>query len=128
MKSYIVAISGASGSVYSIRLIKELLKAGHRVYLTISKQAFSIIKTETGINWVGDLPAGRQSSTLRAGNSEIEIEKNMQKYFSSKHIRFFNENNLHAPISSGSFITDGMLVVPCSMKTLSGIANGYASN
>ena len=114
MKSYIVAISGASGSVYSIRLIKELLKAGHRVYLTISKQAFSIIKTETGINW--------------SGKTENEIDKKIQKHYSSKNIKYFSENNLHAPISSGSFITDGMLVVPCSMKTLSGIANGYASN
>lgn len=114
MKSYIVAISGASGSVYSIRLIKELLKAGHRVYLTISKQSFSIIKTETGINW--------------NGKTENEIDKKIQKHYSSKNIKYFSENNLHAPISSGSFITDGMLVVPCSMKTLSGIANGYANN
>lgn len=114
MKSFIVTITGASGSIYSLRLIEELLKSRNRVYLVISKQAFSIIRTETGINW--------------AGKTESDTEKKIQKHFSSKNIKYFSEGNLYAPISSGSFFTDGMLVVPCSMKTLSGIANGYASN
>ncbi len=114
MKSLVVAITGASGSIYSLRLIEELLKSRNRVYLVISKQAFSIIRTETGINW--------------AGKTESDTEKKIQKHFSSKNIKYFNEGNLYAPFSSGSFFTDGMLVVPCSMKTLSGIANGYASN
>ncbi len=114
MKSLVVAITGASGSIYSLRLIEELLKSRNRVYLVISKQAFSIIRTETGINW--------------AGKTESDTEKKIQKHFSSKNIKYFSEGNLYAPISSGSFFTDGMLVVPCSMKTLSGIANGYASN
>lgn len=114
MKSFVVAITGASGSIYSLRLIEELLKSRNRVYLVISKQAFSIIRTETGINW--------------AGKTESDTEKKVQKHFSSKNIKYFSEDNLYAPISSGSFLTDGMFVVPCSMKTLSGIANGYASN
>ncbi|MDP3296348.1 MAG: flavin prenyltransferase UbiX [Thermodesulfovibrionia bacterium] len=114
MKSFIVAITGASGSIYGIRLIEVLLKSKHKVHLVISKQAFSIIKIETGINWTG--------------NTASEIEKKIQKYFSSKNIKYYSENNLSAPFSSGSFITDGMFVVPCSMKTLSGIANGYANN
>ncbi len=114
MKSFIVAITGASGSIYGIRLVEGLLKSKHKVHLVISKQAFSIIKIETGINWTG--------------NTASEIEKKIQKYFSSKNIKYYSENNLSAPFSSGSFITDGMFVVPCSMKTLSGIANGYANN
>ena len=114
MKSFIVAITGASGSIYGIRLIEGLLKSKHKVHLVISKQAFSIIKIETGINWTG--------------NTASEIEKKIQKYFSSKNIKYYSENNLSAPFSSGSFITGGMFVVPCSMKTLSGIANGYANN
>ncbi len=114
MKSFIVAITGASGSIYGIRLIEGLLKSKHKVHLVISKQAFSIIKIETGINWTG--------------NTASEIEKKIQKYFSSKNIKYYSENNLSAPFSSGSFITDGMFVVPCSMKTLSGIANGYANS
>lgn len=114
MKSLIVAITGASGSIYGLRLVEELLKSEYGIYLVISKQAFSIIKSETGVNWVG--------------KTDSEREKKIQKYFSSKNIKYYSEDNLLAPISSGSFVTDGMFVVPCSMKTLSGIANGYANN
>jgi 4-hydroxy-3-polyprenylbenzoate decarboxylase len=114
MKSFIVAITGASGSIYGLRLIEELLKSKHRIYLVISKQAFSLINAEVGLDWSGD--------------NESEIEEKIQRHFSSKDIKYFDEDNLSAPISSGSFVTDGMFIVPCSMKTLSGIANGYANN
>lgn len=114
MKSFVVAITGASGAIYGLRLIEELLNSGYRIFIIISKQAFSIIKTETGVNW--------------SGIKDSEIEKKIQRHFSSKNVRYYSEDNLSAPISSGSFITDGMFVVPCSMKTLSGIASGYASN
>ncbi|GBE05894.1 MAG TPA: UbiX family flavin prenyltransferase [Nitrospirae bacterium] len=114
MKSFIVAITGASGSIYGLKLVKELLKSGHRVYLCVSDTAFLIIMTETGVNW--------------SGRTEADTEKKIRKYFSSKKIKYFNEGNLFAPLSSGSFLTDGMFVVPCSMKTLSGIAQGYANN
>ncbi len=113
MKSFTVAISGASGSVYGIRLIEELLKSVDSVYVCISSQAFSIIKMETGIHL--------------AGKTAAETEKKIQKHFSSKKVRYFSESNLAAPIASGSFRTGGMFVVPCSMKTLSGIAHGYAN-
>jgi len=114
MKSFIVAISGASGAIYGIRLVEELLKAADAVHLCVSATAFSIIKTETGIDW--------------PGTSDSETEKKIRKHYSSKKINYYNETNLAAPIASGSFITDGMFIVPCSMKTLSGIASGYASN
>lgn len=114
MKSFIAAITGASGSVYGIRLVEELLKSGVLVHLCVSQQSFYIIKTETGIDWTG--------------SAESETEKKIKKYFASKNLKFYSEQNLAASFSSGSFITEGMFVVPCSMKTLSGIANGYANN
>ncbi len=114
MKFFIVAISGASGAIYGLRLAEELLKYADNIYICISSQAFSIINTETGANL--------------AGKTDSETEKKIQKYYSSKKIKYYGENNLAAPISSGSFLTNGMFVVPCSMKTLSGIANGYANN
>lgn len=114
MKSYIVAISGASGAIFGLRLIEALLKAGHRIYLLISDTAFLIIKTETGVDF--------------AGNNESSVNKKVRKHFSSEDIQYFAESNLSAPVASGSFVTDGMFVVPCSMKTLSGIANGYANS
>jgi 4-hydroxy-3-polyprenylbenzoate decarboxylase len=114
MKTYIVAITGASGSIYGIRLIQELIKRKIRIYLVVSKQSFSIITFETGINW--------------SGKTDAETEKKIQDYFSSKNVRYYSEDNLSAPVSSGSLLTDGMFVIPCSMKTLSGIAHGYAGN
>ena len=114
MKSYIAAITGASGSIYGIRLVEELLKSGMAVHLCVSKQSFFIIKTETGVDWTG--------------KTESETEKKIKKYFASKNLNYYNEQNLAASFSSGSFLTEGMFVVPCSMKTLSGIANGYANN
>ncbi len=109
MKKYIVAITGASGSIFGIRLLKELINK-FEIHLTISSTAFPIIKHETGIDW-------NETS-----------EKSIKEYFKSDRIFFYAENALFSPISSGSFITDGMFIVPCSMKTLSAIANGYASN
>jgi len=114
MKSYIAAITGASGSIYGLRLVEELLKSGMVVHLCVSKQSFFIIKTETGVDWTG--------------KTESETEKKIKKYFVSKNLNYYSEQNLAASFSSGSFLTEGMFVVPCSMKTLSGIANGYANN
>lgn len=112
MKRYILAITGASGSIFGIRILKCLVKEAE-VHLIISSQSFSIISHETGI----DLSA----------RTDQEVEKKVRAYFKSKKVYYYSDKNMSAPISSGSFKTSGMLVVPCSMKTLSGIANGYAN-
>lgn len=109
MKKYILAITGASGSIFGIRLLEELLK-GAEIYLTISSNTFSIIKEETGLDW--------------SGNTEEVI----RRQFNTERLFFYEDRYMESPVASGSFKTDGMLVVPCSMKTLSGIASGYADN
>lgn len=113
MKRFILAISGASGSVFGIRVLEAILKKSE-VQLIISSQSFSIIRHETGIDW--------------SGKTDAAVQEKIRAYFKSRRIHYYNETDLAAPLSSGSFITDGMLVVPCSMKTLSGIAHGYANN
>lgn len=112
MKKYILAITGASGSIIGIRLLEELLKVSE-VHLIISSNTFSIIKDETGIDWT---------------DKRLKTEDRIRKYFKTEKLFFYEDKQMEAPIASGSFKTDGMLVVPCSMKTLSGIANGYANN
>lgn len=114
MNSSVVAITGASGSIYGIRLLEALLNKGNDVHLCISGHAFSILKTETGTDWTGKTPSS--------------IEKRIRKHFSSEKVHFYSNSDLAAPISSGSFLAGVMFVVPCSMKTLSGIASGYATN
>jgi len=114
MTSYIVAITGASGSIYGIRLTDVLLTLGYKVHMCISTVAFSIIRDETGIDWFA------KEGSL--------IQEKIKSYFSSENIDFYEESDLSAPISSGSFRTSGMFIVPCSMKTLSAVSHGYAIN
>ncbi|TAL22616.1 MAG: UbiX family flavin prenyltransferase [Nitrospirae bacterium] len=122
MKKYVFAISGASGSIIGIRVLKELLKTSE-VHLIISSQSFSIIKDETGIDWT--IKEG--SKGQRVKGSKLTEDK-IRKHFKTDRLFFHEDTDMYAPIASGSFKTDGMFVVPCSMKTLSGIANGYANN
>lgn len=114
-KKYILAITGASGSILGIRMIEELLKSSE-VHLIISSNTFSIIKGETAIDW-----------TNKSQQPE-KTEDRIRKYFKTERLFFYEDNHMYAPVASGSFKTDGMFVVPCSMKTLAGIANGYANN
>lgn len=112
MKSYAIAISGASGAIYGIKLLDYLSKEGFKIYLTISSDGISIIRDEVGIDWSG---------------SEMKVNEIIKERFGGD-IRYFDENNLNAPISSGSVYLDGMVVIPCSMKALSAIAHGFSSN
>jgi 4-hydroxy-3-polyprenylbenzoate decarboxylase len=97
----IVAITGSSGVLYGIRMLEVLQKLGIETHLVLS-------------DW---------------GERNIRIETNKTVgYVKSLSTRTHNNSNMAASISSGSFRTDGMAIVPCSMKTLSSIANGYDEN
>jgi 4-hydroxy-3-polyprenylbenzoate decarboxylase len=102
MKRLIVGISGASGVIYGIRLL-EVLKSmgGVETHLVMSRYARLNIEIETD-------------------HTPQEVEALADEVHSY--------GNQAASISSGSFKTDGMVIAPCSMKTLSAIAHGYASN
>lgn len=112
MQKYVVAISGASGVVFGLRVMRELALSSE-VHLVISATARSIIKEETGLDFSGTIE---------------KTQARVREYAASENVQCWLERDLEAPISSGSFLTDGMFVVPCSMKTLSAIANGYADN
>ncbi|MEZ0323394.1 MAG: UbiX family flavin prenyltransferase [Hydrogenothermaceae bacterium] len=105
MKTFIVGISGASGFIYGSRLVEELSK-GNLVKLIISSSAYLVMEKEEGI---------KKSDFIKNLNSNVEI---------------FSEKDLAASISSGSQIvkTEGVIVAPCSMATLSAVANGLSSN
>lgn len=97
----IVAITGASGAVYGFRVLELLKMVGAQSHLIISKVASITIKEELG-------------------KDISEIEKLATKKYKPKDIA--------ADISSGSFKTDGMIIAPCSVKTMSEIANGISSS
>jgi len=115
MATYTVAISGASGAPYALQLLKVLSKGGHSIYLSISGDGLSILNDETGLMLKG---------------SETDIQFALEKYLEAKErqIAYFDEDNMYAPIASGSVKVDAMVVIPCSMKTLASLANGFASN
>jgi 4-hydroxy-3-polyprenylbenzoate decarboxylase len=98
----IIGVSGASGAVYGIRLL-EVLSAVDSVetHLTVTQNAVGIMEFETG-------------------RKLEEVQELADKYY---HIE-----DMNAPIASGSFVTDGMIIAPCSVKSLSAVANSYADN
>ena len=113
MKNLVVAITGASGSRYALRLLDVLLAADCRVHLTISPAAVQVMQCEAGIDL--DL------ACLDLGQLVChEVPPGSILYH---HFRDFS-----AGIASGSFPTDGMVICPCSMGTLSSIATGLSSN
>ncbi len=115
MSNYTVAISGASGTPYAHRLIQVLVKGGHKITLCISGNGLSILNDETGLKLKG---------------TEAAIQTALTRYFKARkgQITYFDETHMYAPIASGSVKVDAMVVIPCSMKTLSSIANGFTSN
>jgi 4-hydroxy-3-polyprenylbenzoate decarboxylase len=113
MKKYILAITGATAPAIGLRVFRELV-ASAEVHMVISRQSFSIMRDEAGVDLAGD--------------TEADIQKKVREFIGSENIFYYDEKNFEAPISSGSFRTDGMFVVPCSMKSLSGIANGYSNS
>ena len=114
MATFIVGISGASGAPYALRLLQVLVKGGHSVYLSISGDGLSILHDETGLMLKGP---------------EADIRYVLEKHLEAKEgqVNYFDENNMYAPIASGSVRVDAMIVIPCSMKTLAAIAQGYAT-
>jgi len=115
MATFTVAISGASGAPYALRLLQVLIKGGHSVYLSISGDGLSILNDETGLMLKG---------------SETDIQYALEKHLEAEkgRISYYDEDNMYAPIASGSVKIDAMVVIPCSMKTLASIAHGFASN
>ena len=110
---YILGISGASGQAIGLKLLRELLERDFDVHLVISRHALPVLAQETGIR-IGQDKAGDEK-TLRAGAGKGRLFQ-------------YGEDEMEAPIASGSFKTRAMFIAPCSMKTLSAVAWGYASN
>jgi len=100
-KRIVVGISGASGVTYGVRLLQVLKDTDYETHLIISKSGELNIKIETD-------------------NDPADV-KALADYV-------YDHKNMAASLASGSFLTAGMVVVPCTIKTLSGIANSYNEN
>jgi 4-hydroxy-3-polyprenylbenzoate decarboxylase len=97
----VVAMTGASGAVYGISILKVLAECRVETHLVISRAARYIIRQETGLE---------------------------PDQVSAHATVCYREDDCAAAIASGSFQHHGMVIAPCSMKTLAGLAHGYAEN
>lgn len=111
----VVAITGASGAIYAVRLIKAGLEAGAQIDLIISDYGKRLLIEECDWN-------------IKAGSIESWLDERYGAAERPGRVVLHNAHDLGAGIASGSQGWDGMIVVPCSMKTLSGIAHGTSSN
>ncbi len=109
-----VAITGASGSAYALRLLECLVKAGEQVYVMISQAAQVVLRMESGL----EIPS-----------QPGDAERILTDYFSAapQQIQVFGRQQWMAPVASGSNPPRAMVVCPCTTGTLSAIASG-ASN
>lgn len=110
----VLAITGASGAPYALRLLEVLLQAGRTVRLSISPAGAEVLRTESKRNV--DLASFRL----------VDLLPNAADLPGKVHYDHFQ--NLYAPIASGSSFTAGMVICPCSGGTMSAIAYGASQN
>ncbi len=143
MHDLVVAVTGGSGAIYAIRLLEVLLAVGRNVHVTISPAAVEVLHHELGVTIDlenfnasqllppdSDLGSDSKLSSLRAG---VASSYAVSSVFSDSEIArgklaYHHYQNFSAGIASGSFLTGGMVICPCSMGTLASLANGFSSN
>ncbi|RMG70081.1 MAG: UbiX family flavin prenyltransferase [Nitrospirae bacterium] len=112
----IVAVTGTTGVELGLRLI-GVLSVEHEVHVVFSESALPIMADEAGFNTGGKI----KDELLKFLKNRYSMDVNKD------NLTVHPNSNLWSPLSSGSFRTDGMFIVPCSMKTLSAVSAGYAS-
>lgn len=121
MRHIAVAITGASGAVYGLRISEELLRSGVRVSLLISRCGFAVLREECGLDWEGT----PEEVTDRAGEHfAAAISMGRDETVFEPAVTYHADDDFFAPIASGSAAPDAMIVCPCSMGSLARIAAG----
>ena len=110
---FVLAITGASGSVYGLRLLQYLLESEHKVELAVSRGALQVMREEMDLDLGADLQKGLISYLSLPLASPLTLHK---------------LDNYGASIASGSYRTQGMAIVPCSIGTLGAVAAGLTEN
>jgi 4-hydroxy-3-polyprenylbenzoate decarboxylase len=114
-RSIVMAITGASGAIYATRTLAALLERGCRVELIISEYGRRLLRDELGdaaaVDKLMDYLVDAYGASVRAGSYTLHSNK-----------------DLGAKVASGSQDSEAMVIVPCSMKTLAGVAHGLSRN
>jgi 4-hydroxy-3-polyprenylbenzoate decarboxylase len=142
-RNIVVAMTGASGAPYAVRLVEVLLAAGCDIQLTISSAAQAVLKQELGLAvdldhfepgmLMLDAPPAVRDEKLQRVRALAGISSESSNVLSVATgepgtIHYHNYRDYMAPIASGSFLTDGMVVCPCSSGTLSAIVHATSAN
>lgn len=114
MDKIVLAMTGASGAVYGLRLAEELLRSGRQVVLLLSRAGRQVLRHETGLDWTGELALRRQ-----------RIDAHFQ---GGEALQHYDEDDLFASVASGSAAADAMVVAPCSMGCVGRLAAGLSGN
>lgn len=114
-KRLVVGVTGASGAIYAVRFLKACLEYGVDVDLVVSDYGRRLLIEECDFN-------------LKTASVEAFLDARYGPAERSGTVTLHGQNDLGAAIASGSPRRDGMVVVPCSMKSLAGIASGTSSN
>jgi 4-hydroxy-3-polyprenylbenzoate decarboxylase len=120
----VVGITGASGAIYALRLLDVLRAARRDVHLSISPSGRDVIRQELKLNI--DLDQFDDSRLLN--DDRARASNKDQSQHALGHLHYYHYQDFLAPIASGSFLTDGMVICPASGTTLSSVASGAASN
>jgi 4-hydroxy-3-polyprenylbenzoate decarboxylase len=110
---WVVGITGASGSIYGIRLIEVLLQMNYEVHLVVTEAGWRVLKEELGFE-----------TTRRAA----ALEARFGEAIATKRLVFHPNADIGASIASGSYRVQGMVIVPCSMGTLASISHGISDD
>ena len=113
IRHFVVAMTGASGSVYGLKLVSELLRAGERVNLILTSAGCQVLYHEVGLDWSADIKEQRHE---------------VQEYFASIAVDCLAIDDFWAGAASGSAAADAMIIIPCSMGTAGRIAAGLSGN
>jgi 4-hydroxy-3-polyprenylbenzoate decarboxylase len=109
----VVAITGASGAPYGVRLLEVLLAAGLEVHLSVSPSGQAVIQEELG---------------RRVDLERFVLGDLLGSPAAARKLHYHHYKNLMAPIASGSFLTSGMVICPCSGSTLAAVAHAMGEN
>lgn len=143
MQDLVVAVTGASGCIYAVRLLEVLLAVGRDVHVTISPAAVEVFKQELGTTIdldnfdqadllppASDSPDDSKLNLLRGEGSSMNVMSSVfsDEDVSSGELTYHHYQDFSAGIASGSFATGGMVICPCSMGTLGSLAGGQSTN
>ncbi len=133
-RSIVLGITGASGAIYGVRLLQVLVHAGCDVHVSVSDAGADVLKTELGL----DVDLDRlDAETLLSGHHQNDRQDNVapamnNSPFASEKtagsVLYHHYRDFYAPIASGSFLTAGMVICPCSGGTVSAVAHGTSAN